>query len=299
MPFLFLPGMKVQAKSKEEFFNDIYVCNLVDSGLIDNQDKDIIKLVSKRGFMTVFQIGQHVPTLKKDKLKKRLSKLSKYSVLKRFGFVFKDGKTSQDFYCIGNTGAFILNHYMRLEFNYNPTYSSTEPYNILQVLQLNQIEVNLIGSERLMQFSVEKRFDIAENVFFKVGAAAMFSGKDGKGEPGIPVLFEVVRCDPDYKERFLSLLRRYKKYYMKESYLKFYEDSPIWMICAESDRHARELYEMIKETAPGLLRKTRFLTDWRIHDDQLAGAVIKFDKDDDGKLIMYLVNAPIFTTTCG
>ncbi len=289
-PFAMKEGEIKTFDGKDGYVSINQIIHRINLGHITEIHFKILELVNEFEFMTSRQIYQilvhrNEDIKSQDKLNNKLEQLIKTKILTRYYFSSEDGKCIYRVYCLEKMGKYLLNS-RNVECKWQPT-DNTKP--------VSMIKKRLAGNQIIIAYMRKvKAFD-SYNV--KPTITAKKAGKNFRATGGVKLtkngisinfLFEAVRREDDWEEKFEEKMKLYQDFY--ESFVQFdsgYERPPQFIIVAEDDKHMIEIFKIIVTKKLGFNNmKIYYTQDLNQNSTTLDKSLIEFITDENGKYKM-------------
>ncbi len=257
------------------------VVNKIDMGVINELHFQILEIINDFGFITSRQIYQLLrmrgEELKsQDKLNKKLEDLIKTKVITRYYFESSEGKGIYRVYCLDKNGKYLL----------QSRNSKTERQITDNTKPVYMIKKRLAGNQAIIAYMQKvkafKGYVVNANLFAK-RQNTKFSASGGqvilvKNDIKVDFIFEVVRRNPGWEEKFMEKIKLYENFY-KNFQAKDcgFDKKPQLIIIGEDDNHLVEIfkdYMRVQADLEGV--EVYYTTDLRQLEDSLETSLIAF-----------------------
>ena len=283
-PFAVQEGEIKTFDGKDTYVSMNQIISKVNLGHITEIHFKILELINEFEFMTsrqIYQILAHkgVDIKSQDKLNNKLEQLIKLKILTRYFFTTEEGKGAYRIYCMEKMGKYLLNS-REIETNWQQTDNAKPVGMIKKRLAGNQIIIAYLRKVKAFDSYKVKPALIAKQLgkTFKAHAGIKIS-KNGKS---IDLIFEAVRREEDWKNKFIERMKLYQDFY--EHFVQLdsgYQTKPQLIFVCEDDKHMVEAFKEIvtnKLEPAGI--KMLFTTDMRQNSENLAQSLIEFKMDE-------------------
>ena len=289
-PFAVREGEIKTFDGKDGYVSMNQIIHKINIGHINDLHFKILELVNEFEFITsrqLFQILQwrNIEIASQDKLNNKLEQLVKSKILTRYYFKGEDGKGIYRIYCLEKMGKYLLNS-RGTECKWQPT-DNTKP--------VPMIKKRLAGNQTIIAYLRKvKAFDsytvkpaITAKQTGKVFKATGGSVKLTKNNKSIEFLFEVIRREEEWQNRFIERMRLYNDFY--SNFIpgdSGFSTLPQLIFICEDDKHMAETFKNIvvnKIEIPKI--NLYFSTDLRQNEETLDKTLVEF-KLVDGKYKM-------------
>ena len=257
------------------------VVNKIDMGIINELHFQILEIINDFGFITSRQIYQLLrmrgEELKsQDKLNKKLEDLIKTKVITRYYFESSEGKGIYRIYCLDKNGKYLLQS-RGIKTEWQITDNTKPVYMIKKRLAGNQAIIAY-----MQKVGAYRSYVVNANLFAK-RQNAKFSASGGqvvlvKNDIKVDIIFEVVRRNPGWEEKFMEKIKLYENFY-KNFQAKDcgFDKKPQLIIIGEDDNHLVEIfknYMRVQADLEGI--EVFYTTDLRQLEDNLETSLIAF-----------------------
>ena len=284
-PFAIREGEIKTFDGKDGYVSINQIIHKINLGHITDVHFKILDLVNEFEFLTsrqIFQILTHkgVEIKSQDKLNTKLEQLVKTKILTRYYFTSEEGKGIYRVYCMEKMGKYLLNS-KEVECKWQPT-DNTKP--------VAMIKKRLAGNQVIIAYMRKaKNFDS-----YKVRTAitAKMSGKSFKGHGEVKIakagkalslIFECVRREDDWENKFSERMRLYKEFL--DNFVSFdsgYQSRPQLILVCEDDKHMVETFKiMVKKDVIPVNSKVYFTTDLKQNSESLDKSLTDFVKNEE------------------
>ena len=220
-PFAIREGEIKTFDGKDGYVSINQIIHKINIGHISDIHFKILELVNEFEFMTsrqIFQILEHkgADIKSQDKLNNKLEQLIKTKILTRYYFTSEDGKCIYRVYSLEKMGKYLLNS-RGVECKWQPTDNTKPVPMIKKRLAGNQIIIAFLRKTKAFDSYIVKPALTAKKTgkVFKANAGVTLT-KSGKS---VTLIYEVVRREEDWKNKFVERMRLYQDFY--ESFLPF------------------------------------------------------------------------------
>ena len=277
------------------------VVNKIDMGVINELHFQILEIINDFGFITSRQIYQLLKMrgeeLKsQDKLNKKLEDLIKTKVITRYYFESSEGKGIYRVYCLDKNGKYLLQS-RGIKTEWQITDNTKPVYMIKKRLAGNQAII------AYMQKVAAFRGYIANANLFAKRQNTKFSASGGqvilvKNDIKVDIIFEVVRRNPGWEEKFMEKIKLYENFY-KNFQAKDcgFDKKPQLIIIGEDEDHLVEIfkdYMRVQADLEGI--EVYYTTDLRQLDETLETSLIAFRLNQEtGRYQKEVIQTPILS----
>jgi hypothetical protein len=275
------------------------VVNKIDMGIINELHFQILEIINDFGFITSRQIYQLLrmrgEELKsQDKLNKKLEDLIKTKVITRYYFESSEGKGIYRIYCLDKNGKYLLQS-RGIKTEWQITDNTKPVYMIKKRLAGNQAIIAY-----MQKVGAYRGYVVNANLFAK-RQNAKFSASGGqvilvKNDIKVDIIFEVVRRNPGWEEKFMEKIKLYENFY-KNFQAKDcgFDKKPQLIIIGEDDNHLVEIfknYMRVQADLEGI--EVFYTTDLRQLEDDLETSLIAFRLNQEtGRYQKEVIQTPL------
>ena len=283
-PFAIREGEIKTFDGKDGYVSINQIIHKINIGHISDIHFKILELVNEFEFMTsrqIFQILEHkgADIKSQDKLNNKLEQLIKTKILTRYYFTSEDGKCIYRVYSLEKMGKYLLNS-RGVECKWQPTDNTKPVPMIKKRLAGNQIIIAFLRKTKAFDSYIVKPALTAKKTgkVFKANAGVTLT-KSGKS---VTLIYEVVRREEDWKNKFVERMRLYQDFY--ESFLPFdsgFERVPQLVFACEDDKHMVEAFKEIVTNKIEINKiKLYFTTDLKQNATSLDKSLLEFVIDE-------------------
>ena len=260
------------------------VVNRIDMGLINELHFQILEIINDFQFITSRQIFQllkfrGVDIKSQDKVNKKLEDLIKTKVITRYYFSSSEGKGIYRIYCLDKNGKYLLNS-RGVKTEWQITDNTKPVYMIKKRLAGNQAIIAY-----MQKVGAYKGYVVNAGLFAK-RQNTKFQASGGqvilvKNDIKIDIVFEVVRRNPGWEEKFMEKIKLYENFY-KNFQAKDcgFDKKPQLIIIGEDDEHIIEIFKNLKKVDAELDGiEVYYTTDLKQLDETLDKSLIAFRMD--------------------
>lgn len=256
----------------------------IDMGYINEIHFQILEIINSFEFITSRQIYQMliqkgIEIKSQDKLNKKLEDMIKSKIITRYYFSSDEGKGIYRIYCLEKMGKYLLNS-RSIKTTWQPTDNTKPVYMLKRRLAGNQViiaymqKVPAFRSFNLTPILFAKR----QNTKFQPSGGAITLVKN---DVKVDFIFEVVRRNPGWEEKFMEKMKLYEEFY--DNYQAKdcgFDKKPQLVVIGEDDEHVIELFKNIKRIGVELKGiEVYFSTDLRQLENDIDKTIITFNQD--------------------
>ena len=283
-PFAIREGEIKTFDGKDGYVSINQIIHKINLGHISDIHFEILDIVNDYEFVTsrqIYQILTHkgIEIKSQDKLNNKLDQLVKSKILTRYYFTSEEGKGIYRIYCMEKMGKYLLNS-KEIDCKWQPT-DNTKPVALIKKrLAGNQVIVAYMRKAAAFERAIIKPVINAKMSNKTIRAHGVV--KLSKENKGINLLFECVRREMDWQEKFVDRMRLYKDFY--DNFVKMdsgFDSMPQLIFVCEHDKHMAEVFvEIVKNRLELDKIKLYFTTDLKQNSGALNKSLVEFVKDD-------------------
>ena len=288
-PFAIREGEIKKFDGKDGYVSISQIVHKINLGHINEIHFQILDLINEFEFMTSRQIyflllerGADIKS--QDKLNTKLEQLIKAKILTRYFFMSEEGKGIYRVYCMEKMGKYLLTS-KEEECKWQPT-DNTKP--------VAMMKKRLAGNQIILAYMRKARNFVGYKVKPQITAKMMGKTlkthaevKLGKNKKSFSLIFEAVRRDLGWEQKFIDRMRIFKEFY--DNFVAFdsgFEIAPQFILVCEDDKHTKEVFKQILLNNLAFEKmKIYFTTDLRQNANSLEKSLIEFVKDEETKRI--------------
>jgi len=271
----------------------------IDMGYINELHFQIMEIINDFEFITSRQIFQMLErngaSLKsQDKLNKKLEDMIKSKIITRYYFSSDEGKGIYRVYCLDKIGKYLLNS-RGIKTTWQPTDNTKPVYMLKRRLAGNQVIIAY-----MQKVAAYKSFDLNPIMFAK-RQNIKFTPSGGsvtliKNDIKVDFVFEVVRKNPGWEEKFMEKIKLYEEFY--DNYQAKdcgFDKKPQLVIIGEDDEHLIEIFKAVKKIKAELKGiEIYYSTDLRQLEKDVDKTLIGFKQDPEtGRYKMEMLQIPL------
>lgn len=271
----------------------------IDKGYINEVHFQILEIINDFEFITSRQIYQMlskkgIDIKSQDKLNKKLEDMIKSKIITRYYFSSDEGKGIYRVYCLDKIGKYLLNS-RQIKTNWQPTDNTKPVYMLKRRLAGNQVimaymqKVGAYKSFVLNPLMFAKRQNIK---FQPSGGQVTLIKNDIK----VDFIFEVVRKNPGWEEKFMEKMKLYEEFYDNfQGKDCGFDKKPQLVIIGEDDEHLIEIFKAVKKVKVELKGiEIYYSTDLRQLEPEIDKTLIAFKQDSEtGRYRMEMLQVPL------
>ena len=287
-PFAIREGEIKVFDGKDGYVSMNQIIEKINIGHISEVHFKIMELINEFEFMTSRQIYQLLDKEKyeiksQDKLNNKLEQLVKSKILTRYYFNAEEGKGIYRIYCLEKMGKYLLNS-RDIECKWQPTDNTKTVAIIKKRLAENQTLIaykNKVKAFERFQVKVPLKAKNSGKTFKATGGRVTLRKNDKK----LDFIFEVVRRDEDWENKFIEKMKLYKDFYENfEPMDSGFMNMPQLIILCEDERHMAEVFKVIVINNLEIAKiNLYFTTDLRQNAETLENSLITFKLDSETK----------------
>ena len=258
----------------------------INMGYINELHFQILEIINDFEFVTSRQIFQMLTkkgfeVKSQDKLNKKLEDMIKSKIITRYYFSSDEGKGIYRIYCLDKVGKYLLNS-RGIKTNWQPTDNTKPVYMLKRRLAGNQVIIAY-----MQKVAAYKGFNLNPILYAK-RQSTKFQPSGGsvslvKNDIKLDFIFEVVRRNPGWEEKFMEKMKLYEEFY--DNYQAKdcgFDKRPQLVIIGEDDNHVIELFKDIKRINVDLKGiEIYYSTDLRQLEDEIDKTIIAFKQDPE------------------
>ena len=258
----------------------------INMGYINELHFQILEIINDFEFVTSRQIFQMLTkkgfeVKSQDKLNKKLEDMIKSKIITRYYFSSDEGKGIYRIYCLDKVGKYLLNS-RGIKTNWQPTDNTKPGYMLKRRLAGNQVIIAY-----MQKVAAYKGFNLNPILYAK-RQSTKFQPSGGsvslvKNDIKLDFIFEVVRRNPGWEEKFMEKMKLYEEFY--DNYQAKdcgFDKRPQLVIIGEDDNHVIELFKDIKRINVDLKGiEIYYSTDLRQLEDEMDKTIIAFKQDPE------------------
>lgn len=268
---------------KDGYVSMNQIVHKINIGHISDIHFTIMEIVNEFEFITSRQIFQiltekGIEIKSQDKLNDKLEQLVKSKILTRYYFTSEEGNCIYRIYCLEKMGKYLLNS-RGIECKWQPT-DNTKP--------VAMIKKRLAGNQTILAYL--RKVKAYDSYIVKPALTAKQLSKAFKAHGGIKLtkngksidfIFEVVRKEEGWEDKFVERMRMYKDFY--ENFVTMdsgFERIPQLIFICEDEKHMVETFKVIVSNKMELDKiKMYFSTDLRQNNETLENTLVEFKLD--------------------
>ncbi|MBQ6860447.1 MAG: replication-relaxation family protein [Clostridia bacterium] len=271
----------------------------IDMGYINELHFQILEIINDFEFITSRQIYQMLmkkglEVKSQDKLNKKLEDMIKSKIITRYYFSSDEGKGIYRIYCLDKIGKYLLNS-RGIKTTWQPTDNTKPVYMLKRRLAGNQVIIAYI-----QKVAAYRSFTINPMLFAKRQNTKFQPSGGGvtlvKNDIKVDFIFEVVRRNPGWEEKFMEKMKLYEEFYNNYQAKDCgFDKRPQLVIIGEDDEHMIELFKDIKRVNAELKGiELYFSTDLRQLEAEMNKTLITFKQDPEtGRYRMEMAEIPL------
>lgn len=273
----------------------------IDMGYINEVHFQIMEIINEFEFITsrqIFQMLQYkgVDIKSQDKVNKKLEDMIKSKIITRYYFSSNEGKGIYRIYCLDKIGKYLLNS-RGIKTTWQPTDNTKPVYMIKRRLAGNQVIIAY-----MQKVAAYKSFNVEAAMFAK-RQNLKFNCSGGqvtlvKNETKIDFVFEVVRRNLGWEEKFMEKIKLYEEFYENfQAKDCGFDKRPQLIIVGEDDEHLIDIFKAIKKVKAEMKGiEIYYTTDLRQLGESLDTSLIAFKQDEETqKYKMEIMPTPLLS----
>lgn len=258
----------------------------INKGFINELHFQILEIINDFEFVTSRQIYQMlvkkgVEIKSQDKLNKKLEDMIKSKIITRYYFSSDEGKGIYRVYCLDKVGKYLLTS-RAIKTSWQPTDNTKPVYMLKRRLAGNQVIIAY-----MQKVAAYRGFNLNPILYAK-RQSTKFQPSGGavtlvKNDIKLDFIFEVVRRNPGWEEKFMEKMKLYEEFY--DNYQAKdcgFDKRPQLVIIGEDDEHVIEIFKDTKRINVELKGiEIYYSTDLRQLEDEIDKTIIAFKQDPE------------------
>ena len=271
----------------------------IDKGYINEVHFQILEIINDFEFITSRQIYQMlskkgIDIKSQDKLNKKLEDMIKSKIITRYYFSSDEGKGIYRVYCLDKIGKYLLNS-RQIKTNWQPTDNTKPVYMLTRRLAGNQVIMAYMHKVGAYKSFVRNPLMFAkrQNIKFQPSGGQVTLVKN---DIKVDFIFEVVRRNPGWEEKFMEKMKLYAEFYDNfQSKDCGFDKKPQLVIIGEDDEHLIEIFKAVKKVKVELKGiEIYYSTDLRQLEPEIDKTLIAFKQDTEtGRYRMEMLQVPL------
>lgn len=273
----------------------------IDMGYVNEVHFQIMEIINEFEFITsrqIFQMLQYkgIDIKSQDKVNKKLEDMIKSKIITRYYFSSNEGKGIYRIYCLDKIGKYLLNS-RGIKTTWQPTDNTKPVYMIKKRLAGNQVIIAYMQKVAAYEsFNVEAAmFAKRQNLKFNCSGGRVTLVKN---EIKIDFVFEVVRRNLGWEEKFMEKIKLYEEFYENfQAKDCGFDKRPQLIIVGEDDEHLIDIFKAIKIVKAEMKGiEIYYTTDLRQLGESLDTSLIAFKQDEETqKYKMEIMPTPLLS----
>lgn len=273
----------------------------IDMGYINEVHFQIMEIINEFEFITsrqIFQMLQYkgIDIKSQDKVNKKLEDMIKSKIITRYYFSSNEGKGIYRIYCLDKIGKYLLNS-RGIKTTWQPTDNTKPVYMIKRRLAGNQVIIAYMQKVSAYKGLVIEPMLFAkrQNIKFQASGGQVVLVKD---DMKIDFVFEVVRRNVGWEEKFMEKIKLYEEFYDNfQAKDCNFDKKPQLIVVGEDEEHLIEIFKAIKKVKAELKGiEIYYTTDLRQLDENLDTSLIAFKLDEETqKYKMEIIKTPLLS----
>ena len=284
-PFAIREGEIKTFDGKDGYVSINQIIHKINLGHITDIHFEILNIVNEYEFVTsrqIFQLLVHkgIEIKSQDKLNTKLDQLVKMKIVTRYYFSSEDGRGIFRIYCLEKMGKYLLES-REIECKWQPTDNTKTVALIKKRLAGNQVIIAYMRKAKNFD-SYKIKPTLKTKILgktFKANGEVVLKIKD----KSVSLIFECVRRDQDWENKFLDRIKLYKDFY--DNFVPFdcgYQIPPQLIIVCEDDKHAVQTYKVIISNKLDVSKfKIYYTTDLNQNASTLDKSLMEFFFDEN------------------
>jgi hypothetical protein len=257
-------------------------------GYINEIHFQIMEIINEFEFITSRQIFQMLKykgleIKSQDKVNNKLEDMIKSKIITRYYFSSNEGKGIFRVYCLDKIGKYLLNS-RGVKTNWQPTDNTKPVYMLKRRLAGNQAIIAYMQKVKSYRgFVLEPMlFAKKQNIKFQSSGGQIILVKD---DMKTDFLFEVVRRNVGWEEKFIEKIKLYQEFYeMFQPKDCCFDKIPQLVVIGEDDAHLIDIFRCVKKVKAELRGiDIYYTTDLRQLDNEMDKSLIAFKADESNQ----------------
>ena len=285
-PFAIRKGEIKTFDGQDGYVSMNQIVHKINIGHITDIHFAILELVNEFEFITSRQLLQMLEIkgfneCSQEKLNNKLESLVKSKILTRYYFTSDEGKGIYRIYCLEKMGKYLLGT-REIECKWQPS-DNTKPVSMIKKrLAGNQVLIAYLSKVKIFDSYTVKPTLNAKTIG-KVFKASGGSVKLSKNKKSIEFLFEVIRREKDWEQKFIEKMRFYKDFY--DNFVPMdsgFAALPQLILVCEDDKHMAETFKlMVMNDLKFTNINIYYTTDLKQISDSLDKSLTEFKLDSE------------------
>ena len=285
-PFAIRKGEIKTFDGQDGYVSMNQIVHKINIGHITDIHFTILELVNEFEFITSRQLLQMleikgISDLTQDKLNTKLESLVKSKILTRYYFTSDEGKGIYRIYCLEKMGKYLLGT-REIECKWQPSDNTKPVAMIKKRLAGNQVIIAYLNKVKIFDTYIVKP-TLTAKTLGKVFKASGGSVKLTKNKKSIEFVFEVIRREKDWQQKFLEKIRFYKDFY--DNFVpgdSGFSNVPQLILVCEDDKHMAEVFkEIIVNNIEFTKINLYYTTDLKQVSESLEKSLTEFKLDEE------------------
>ena len=283
-PFAIRKGEIKTFDGQDGYVSMNQIVHKINVGQITDIHFAILELVNEFEFITSRQLYQML-TIKgyeiksQDKLNARLESLVKSKILTRYYFNSDEGKGIYRIYCLEKMGKYLLDT-REIDCKWQPSDNTKPVAMIKKRLAGNQVLIAYLKKVKIFDLYTVKPTLQAKTIG-KVFKASGGGVKLTKASKSIQFIFEVIRREDNWQQKFVDKMKLYKDFY--DNFVAMdsgFKTVPQLIIVAEDDKHMAEAFKEVVTNNIAIDKiNLYYTTDLSQNDEDLTKSLTEFKLD--------------------
>ncbi|MBO5179658.1 MAG: hypothetical protein J6B87_04865 [Clostridia bacterium] len=257
----------------------------IDMGYINEIHFQIMEMINDFEFITsrqIFQLLKYrgIDIKSQDKVNKKLEDMIKSKIITRYYFSSSEGKGIYRVYCLDKIGKYLLNS-RGVKTTWQPTDNTKPVYMIKRRLAGNQAVIAYMQKVGAYKGYVTNPtlFSKRQNTKFQASGGQVVLVKN---DIKIDIIFEVVRRNDKWEEKFMEKIKLYEDFYENfQAKDCGFDKKPQLIIIGEDDEHLIEIFKAYKKINAELKGiELYYTTDLKQLEEELDKTLIAFRLDE-------------------
>lgn len=247
-PFAVREGEIKTFDGRDGFISMSQIVKKIDEGQLSDIHFKILEIINEFEFMTsrqIYQVLQYrgIDVKSQDKLNNKLEQLIKTKMLTRYFFTSDEGTGVYRVYCLEKMGKYFLTS-REIECNWQATDNTKPVQMVKKRLAGNQIIIAYLRKVQAFDtYTVKPALKAKQNgKLFKPHAGIKIT----KGNKSLDLIYEVVRREEDWENRFVERMKLFADFYNNFVQMDSgYNQRPQLIFCCEDEKHMAEVFKVL------------------------------------------------------
>ena len=285
-PFAIRKGEIKTFDGQDGYVSMNQIVHKINIGHITDIHFAILEIVNEFEFITSRQLLQvleikGIDAGSQDKLNNKLESLVKSKILTRYYFTSDEGQGIYRIYCLEKMGKYLLGT-REIECKWQPSDNTKPVAMIKKRLAGNQVLIAYLNKVKIFDTYTVKP-PLNAKTLGKVFKASGGSVKLTKNKKSVEFIFEVIRREKEWQQKFAEKMRFYKDFY--DNYVQGdsgFSSIPQLILVCEDDKHMAETFkEMVMNNIEFSNINIYYTTDLKQVSESLEKSLTEFKLDKE------------------